>query len=839
MAESDKGFRVKAVEVSPYALLRVAPLPHRMLRDMAFETTWEEIGLARAAQDELASLGSEVVDEIHGLIPTITDSQLRRALLGIKRAAHQACADISPVILQTVRDAMPTLTRLVKLASWLDLVRDKQQANERAAAAGLRDIDARTRRTMRAALAYPSFSYALALSAPRLFEKVVIHHDFNDGKPRTNKSERSLMNYLGRAAAKTSPLSTFMFNAWVGTGVGRGWSDLCFTSAFDYVPETDVTRGAVARLARFARRDSHCYDQPMLAPNLSLSWTGDGRVQAIASTYIELVGRSWRQERLARFVLPENVQAILKDFTSPVRQDLLAERFLAAHYSAKDSQKWIMQLLSRGLILSAPLWHAHDGSPLPALIASLRQEGNTLAAPVVDQLAALQDRIVRIGTADAHSALRLHAEVNTLIDRAQSLVGARFSKPFQSNLSQNVAVSGVEGGLGPQFDTLVKELGTELAKHVAVSNEYRVILDLFKCAFGVGGRCDNLLKFLMDSFSAFSEACAQPPTTSDIVSDAVLGVTAYVQIITPDMQTLDAGRAHLVANLIYERAGWQAARYLPRQDGAPGNATWMMAAWLRNLAGNAEPVEMTFSGENNCLQAHCAVTERVLAWPCEGRGIERGADAGAIDPRQVSVIHDVLTNRLRFFAPCGKEIALMYLGGVMPTGSWGISSMLIRMAEPLTIRRPNHLFNRPMLGQEVVHQPRIAHGRVTLYRASWQIRASTLTELLALKDHVAQMRALEAFFREHSIPRISYVNAEVDHSAIESQRLNLDRLRKPTWFDVANPLCLDLLQRLCGQAQKLTFREALPGADETWLDIGGEKHTAEIQVEIKIKVCAV
>lgn len=825
---------LKALVISPYALLRISALPFHFLTDMALERTWQQLLAASRALSECQAIGNAVADEIHALIPFIEDIALRRALLSLKRAAHGGRMEIRAADLEKVVKALDGLpAAATQVRGWIRFHSEYGAACRAAEESVAIDIDARTRPAMRRALATPAFSYALALSSPRLYERLARHLDFNDGKAATNKSERSLMNYLGRAAAKTSPLSTFMFSAWVRNGgAGQRNSDLNIAHGHMYVVETQLTRGVIARICRYALKDAQQLMGTPVIRNPSLVFTEE-KVRAVAHNHVELLGRAWRQERVATFTLPANVASALRQFMRPDCTGTLEQRFVAAGMAPDVARKWIAQLLDRGLVFNAPLWGPQTREPLAALINALRPDSAKGAAlrAVLDETGAA---VAAINQAGPQEVVALHARIDGLVDRAHSLVGARFCKPFQANLSQNVTLRGVQGGFGSALNELVEELGAELANHITVAHEYAVVLRLFLAHFGPGGVCDNLLAFLVENHADYVEGCAQKPAASVAIADAVLGVTAYVQLLAPGLAEIDAGQARLVANLIYERAGWQAARYLPVDGSGDQRERGMVAAWLRTLAGDAEPVEMSFSGDCNGLQAHPAVTARVLGWPGEGAGAE--GETVAIDPRTIRVAHDPVSNRLRFYDGEAREIALMYLGAVMPMPSWGISHMLIKMAEPLAIQRPDHLLGQHGRGGQVVAQPRISEGRVTLFRASWLVDAATIGALLAHPGYVEQIRAMQGFFSEHGMPRFSYVNADIAYSATDAQRLNLDRLRKPTWFDIANPVCLDLLRRLCAQADNLTFREALPGEADLWLQMGADRHVSEIQVELKIQM---
>jgi hypothetical protein len=819
------------IEVSPFTLIRVAGVPYRLVAATAQARTWELLQKALAAERTLAASDAAVVEELHGCVPGIADNGLRRAVLALKRCAHGHRFIETGRDAETVRAALPQWPALRRLPDWLDAQMARLHALDEARAGFLQELDATARAALRDALRLPSFANGVALNAPRLYEKLVTQQDWNSGK-RSNKSERSLLNYLTRAATKTSPMSTFMYTAWVPTDPAAPSSRIGAGAAYARITETHLNLGTLARLARLAMRQAQLVADPLLAPNVSVT-AADGGVRAIAGSHIEMLGRAWRQERVARFTLPAGIAALLLAFDSARPLSALLHDFGELGYAEPEARRWIRQLTERGLICLAMPWTSRSACPVHSLLDSLYREPGQQAhrlAELVARMQALAEAIDEraLSAGSALDTAGLYSELNGLTDAAQREVGAPFAAPFQSNITQNAVLTGVQGGFGAAFATLAEELGDMVSEHVTLSHDYQVLLAIFIDRYGVDGECANLLGFLMDHFHTFEERRVLPLAQSFKVRNAVIGVTAYVQLLADSLAQLDAGAAGLVVNLVYERGGWQSARYLSSGDPAPAAS---MADWLRTLAGDAEPVEILLSSDCNALQAHAAVTERALAWP--GEGAERLGAAVALDPRRIALRHDSASNRLRCYDPDGREISLMYLGGAMPLPGWGISHMLVKLTEPLSFARPYHLYTAPPDGDVQVHE-RIASGRVVLYRAAWKVRAALLSSRLMDGTAFEQMERVVRFFDCHGIPRVCFVNAIVKAYGVEAQMVNADRLRKPTWLDIANSVCLDLLRRLCGACEWVTFHEALPGEGQVWLELDGERHVSELQLELKL-----
>ena len=86
--------------------------------------------------------------------------------------------------------------------------------------------------------------------------------------------------------------------------------------------------------------------------------------------------------------------------------------------------------------------------------------------------------------------------------------------------------------------------------------------------------------------------------------------------------------------------------------------------------------------------------------------------------------HDPESNRLHFFDGDGKAIRPCYLGAVMPLSTWGMSYMLVKMTEPFSLVRPNHLFSAPNEDDALIKPTsRIEEDDLVLFRQSWQMKS--------------------------------------------------------------------------------------------------------------------
>jgi hypothetical protein len=63
----------------------------------------------------------------------------------------------------------------------------------------------------------------------------------------------------------------------------------------------------------------------------------------------------------------------------------------------------------------------------------------------------------------------------------------------------------------------------------------------------------------------------------------------------------------------------------------------------------------------------------------------------------------------------------------------------------------------------------------------------------------------------------------------------LDGYRKPLWVDTRNPFCLALLERMADRFEWLSITESLPDVGQSWLQLDGQRHVCELQIELLIE----
>jgi hypothetical protein len=200
-------------------VVRMAGLPVAALTGLRFDETFARAEHILVTRERLAASGDELSDllyEVIGALPAAADA--RPGLVGLRRALHQ-------IRVPGRREWNDELAALLpvpvaqRIRAWVEDVWSYERARRE-----LPDVLARERadreERLRVTVGDPAFRRALALAGPSLLDEVEKWRADPAHRPKPQKLLR-LVKYLSRAAAKTSPYSTFMasgFGRWQAAG---------------------------------------------------------------------------------------------------------------------------------------------------------------------------------------------------------------------------------------------------------------------------------------------------------------------------------------------------------------------------------------------------------------------------------------------------------------------------------------------------------------------------------------------------------------------------------------------------------------------------------------------
>jgi hypothetical protein len=194
-------------------MIRTAAVPVSALADLRYDKTWPSVSRAAELDCWLRSEGRRLADELHDVIGTVTGPArgelvaLRRAVYGQRRPSERAW---NPA----VRAHLSTDTA-ERISLWVLRHQLHRELMAELPAIRERENDVVTAR-LREQLATPAFRFGLAQGSPVLSEQL---GKWLDGAPGADVPQRQsvlrLAKYLARAAAKTSPYSTFTISGIV------------------------------------------------------------------------------------------------------------------------------------------------------------------------------------------------------------------------------------------------------------------------------------------------------------------------------------------------------------------------------------------------------------------------------------------------------------------------------------------------------------------------------------------------------------------------------------------------------------------------------------------------
>ncbi|WP_045739089.1 hypothetical protein [Xanthomonas sp. MUS 060] len=805
--------------VFPCALLRWATLPFAHLDRLRLSDCLDVQKQLDADARRLLPVATRLLDDLHALVSRIApeDKAYRRSVLQLRRDIHgQRSLSMREDLLQRVYADLQA-GAVERLRHWCH-AQDAYAVRQRQADAEFMEAMQRMRIDLRQLLAFPCLLHGIDMAAPGVSahaarEKVIPE------KPEPDNFERSLLGYAMRATVKTSPFSTFM--ATTTLDISNGIAPTLHVPALPLQARTRLNRGVVARLYALAVATGRLPCE--IYPNPTLRQAGQARYQAICGRFIVLLGRPWRQQQRLHFHLhPSLREALFQARCLPAR-DWLAHLETAGVQTSR-AVELLSQLLARGLLIAGPLFDAFDPAPEHTLLALLRSSDDPLLTQAADLLSQLIVNVQHVpgqaGQVRADAVAALEQQLLTLLGAGKS--DALHNLVVEDAWSRPASDSSASGG-----HRALQDVAAFLAGQIGVSPAYRKLRQLFIARHGEGGRLDALLDFMLD---ASEQLIPRPEYGARQVQDrmeaaapgARLAVTLQAQVI-PGSHGAQPG---LVVNKVFENAGWLAARFA--EGAAPEQARLRrsLAQWLQCVAGTREPVDFPVAGDCNDLQSHPRLTQRVLRLPGEPV-----MGAGVLELQDLRLHDDPQRGELVLCDREGRELQPFYLGGTLPSPTWGGAYAFSVLSQPYCLMRPASQPTQWPDTVEIHCIPRMSVGHVVVRRACWWVRADYLRRAWFAVSGRKRLVQVLTQCEVHGLPQRFFVRRCMISAAGLDRNL-LDASRKPLWVDVANPFCLSLMERLASQSAWLSVTEVLPDPAKGWLRLDGKAHVSELQFEM-------
>ncbi|ETX12955.1 hypothetical protein OCH239_15160 [Roseivivax halodurans JCM 10272] len=821
--------------VAPFALLRAATLPMGALDRLRLPQTERLLARIAQAQARMETVRAKVEAALHGLVPALeTEKKLRHAAVNLKRDVHNGRGSkLSDEVIAEIAGRLGHGHASDALEDWRGAARDYSGARTALDETVTEETQSVLRPALRAALDVPHFARAVALSSPRTARMAAKEKKL----PKTawpDKLERSLLGYIARASAKTSPFSSFMSVSTIAV-------DAASPAPAPQAPEADydsiaaANRGIAAQFERLGRETALRASGGRLTVNPTLRSVRNGRFVALCNEDVTMAGRGWSEQRLAQFRLGAALGETLTPGLSD-DWDGWAGRLAAAGVPRDDTGKMISTLLSRGVLTAQPVIDAFTGDPLDALAAHWRHCGDDALHAAASDLDTMADAVDGFGAAEGNDRLaRLSRVEETAADlRSRLAAGARAPDALTNAVTEDCWLGSADGTLGADLMEPLSDLEDFLSSQVAVAPAYTRLVEAFVETFGAGASCDTVVEFLtgaaphlvdIPEFGARVEET--PPEAAP--EGARIPVTAHFQIA----HDATRGDTQFVMNRVFDGAGWLAARFTRADHPQADRLTGALEGWLATVADGAEPVDLPVAAHASDLQAHRRVTHRALGWP--GEPLTLGEER-IVDPAALRLHHDRATNLLSLTDAGGRPISLQYIGNTFPNPTWGVRYALSILSRPFAVARPS--VDVPSLASDVPVHPRPArrHGKVVLTRPGWWVSSAHIRETWLDGTPAEQLVATARDCARHGLPPCFYaqIHVPMQNASLVSQDM-LDANRKPIWIDTRNPFWLAMLERLARKADWLVLSAPCPGPDALWFEVAGHRHVSEIHLEMLVR----
>jgi hypothetical protein len=811
--------------ISPFGLLRVAALPIGPLLELAPHATTRHIDAALAALERMESLRAPLEDALHAAVPS-NGPPVRSALLEIRRSVHNGRSPrLGARQLTGALAVLPDDSREI-LSDWLAQQLACTESLAAAQAFYEREVLEHVRPSLWALTTGESFLRPLALASLELFNEWARDAGRPSGRLSATRTERSLLLYATRAAAKTSPFSIFMHQALVDlTDPAAG---LPRPDPQDRDSRSYLNRGLLIQMYHEAAAkagEAAC----RFRLNRSITWRADGSVEALAPEYVIFSQRLLRLGRPRSFRLHPALAARLARL--PSRFDLaeLRQALLDGGLSAEAAARFLLQLRERGLVLPEACASGYDENPEEGCREALGACGEPAWGAVGAALHALSKAAKALASAPARSRALLLESSRAQIESTWRVLGRLPEDKPLALFWEDGFFRRPLGPLGGGINGLLQELAATLRPDAVVTAPYRVLCDFFVATHGPGGVCHDVPTFLAQASNALARiqwwsadpARLELPTRAD----AKIACTALVQLSAPDEETLAAGGGALVLNQVYPGCGWLSARHAFGESEYQRELRRALTEWLAAVCAPTEPIDLLLSGDCNPLQAHPKLTPRVLGWPIEP---SRGFEAAVVPISRISLCHDPASGLLDVADADGNPLMPVYLGTTVPHPAWGAEFWLTTLAQPYRIRRPMEELMPPLdSALEHLALPRRTVGRVILNRASWWMRSSRLRRLWYRHTDARRLLDVAADCRALGMPRRLFIRGA--RTAIGAA----GDAHKPLWIDTRNPFSLEILLPLLGRTEWLHISEALPDLP-IWPQLAGRPHVAELLVEMVV-----
>ncbi|MGH3521275.1 MAG: lantibiotic dehydratase [Mycobacterium sp.] len=861
--------------VRPSFVVRVAGLPMQVLSRLRCAATIAVVDELVQLQDRLLGEGEQLSQALYDVVGAVQDPVVRGRLITLRRCVYQARPPRPGVLDDGVWAALPA-ELAPRITGWQQRLAQRDALHARAEAT----VEAESiekRWALAQAAGDDWFQQGLVLASPDLYAELVKWLAAGPEARPDERLEASLAKYLARAAAKTTPYSTFTSLAeghWTPSGPDPVRCAGAWTRRSALEP--------AVRIALRLRRELASWPEvkPHVRLRLNPSLGPDGEL-------LRFLSRPPGEEVVEVTVTPtlrrvlEVIRAAPDACYAPVVAALAA---LDPAAGAAEVAAYLDHLVELGLleaqldIADQSLDHLGElcdelaGCPGPRvealreLLERLRTQLTQLAgssraqqryaaaggidgtlraldaqldwprrgADVAAKDAVFEDTVV--AGLDYHFALpdwagvlddlRLLAGLTGLYDRflAPRLALAAF---VADRYGPGARVGFLDWcrAVGDEARRPGADLGAVLNQPwLATTAGLDTLEQVTRLRWQVGAAVrkapvDRAGIRRLDRRALSGLIAALPPFVQPFDSTAFYG-QPMIRNGTPYfvLNNTDAGyrRAHARWQRFAARAqgGAQPTPGLPADRGVVYADVATIGGSNLNLRLSPAPYEITYPG-----------------------GVSRRPPAEQINLSDLDVVHDVATDRLQLvrrgsdLSGRGEQVVPLHLGTLVDWAlPWTYRLLMQAFGAATFGELPQRLsglsFLRPAQG--VRRFPRLCLGNVVIARASWVVPAGEAPLRAKGEPALSHLIRVTRWLAEHGIPRQCFVRAATAFGAPAS----LGKDRKPCYVDFSNQVFLRVFTQLAAQPElMLVFQEVLPTNDDLLITDGTAGYASECVFE--------
>lgn len=844
-------------------LLRHATRPFASLARFGGEAAEAASRTVILAESRLAPLASRLEDDLHvSAGPKIEGADERAALtrlsiLAVKRAVHNR---------RTWRaDELDAASRRLPSSILLELETYERELAALAEAdaaweeAFVRDLVA-GRRAIVASIRNPDVAFAIALAGRSLIAKL---RSVDPADPATwGHGERHVaakaLAYIARFATKTSPNSAFC-----ATALAEATGDRATAEGSARIERCDLILSVAEsrKVACVLAADPAVEAAVVPRPNPTLRDEGD----VLVFWKFASLRNANDDETLSRVKANPVLRVLLEESSARVTLPELRRRVAArCQLGEAELGPFLRQAIAIGVLVGEIEIPYNERRPLRFVAARAREAG--CEAPWIAPAAALEDdvdRLARLPGPEREREMERIASALTALPhvrpiKTDELYRLDAAGGLRTTLPQSV-LDELRDGLRPYsrlfasiyparryrmgwVDRFLDRFPAD--RDVELLDVYRVLTEEGEtyrpAAFpqpASGGTIEDegasrAMTAVRDHLAAIALAAAPGETTAldDATLDRLLSGAAYphwacgvlFQIAARDPDTVTAGGHSLVLNGIFHGAGLSLSRFAyllggEHQDDRNPIVRELRRAWSVLERPPAIVAELTYN--HNARTANAGLRPAIFE-----REIELPGDCASPGKRfhglrDLVVRFDTQADRFVLrVKDDGTELIPVINSGVSPAG---FVSFMVAIGEQ-TLQPIGYFPGFDVPG--VTRWPRVAAGRLVLFREHWVFRTGEWPEPPARGDDLVAFARLVGAWRERwRLPRHLFV-----HSSKEP---------KPRYVDLASPVFLDLLRRdLLGLSRQpeaaLHVTEMFPGPDDLFIHDEDGAYATEFLVQL-------